>query len=409
MFQFNEERLYIAPFKDISTYDAKNNIHNLTHINVERSLIRLLFRTFSRANGSNYLAGINSNELQYFYELAKPLGVDMKFMNPDNNDVGKRSFIEGNLFTFTGNGVSAKEDDPKDFLTFTEMEELLSIMWSGGQLRNQFYDSALKACRRDNILDGPLDHVNMIKINRECFFSHFTDNYFSEFSNLPNMLRVLQSNMSESDCSFGAPLGSSFRCGSDKFKLSDNLIKMMQNLQVIAMPTVNPSLKYLDFSEIATMVTVLHYVEVLFAVYDTDKNDVLKFDEFMKAFGRFNGYIARQVKAMTCKDEELGLLKAVFAFIINYQRLPVTDNSMEGISDKATLWAYQHYYFSDDKEIVAKTDPESIDIPNDDKADINATALLPTNTAIDRFGILNVLKVLAQAGRNPAQKCQPMH
>ncbi|MEQ1664941.1 MAG: hypothetical protein ABL927_06150 [Bdellovibrionales bacterium] len=406
MFSFDDERLYIAPLKDLREYSAKNNIHNLTHVNVIRSLIRLLFRTFSRSNGPRDYTGINSDELQHFYEVVKPLGVDLKFMNPDNFETGKRVFIEGNLFTYSGSGVSELADDPNDYLTFYEMEELLSLMWSGGQLRNRFYNSILESCRKEQVPDGPLDHVGVIKINRVCFFKHFTDNNLSEFSNMPNMTRVLRANII-----------------NPKHVLSDKFIKLKQNLQLIALPPCLDNSKYIEFSEIATIITVLHYAEVLFAKYDLNENDSLSFEEIMKAFSRFNGYIARQARVLTGEDQSVSMIKAIFAFILNYQRLPNTDlTSVDGISDAATLYGYKIWYFNNDpneffkdKSTVVNLDPSSeasaphltntLANSEDQLTIANASALLPTRISIDRFDIVNVLKVLAQSNKKPEINC----
>jgi hypothetical protein len=423
MFSLDDERLYIAPLKDLNEYSAKNNIHNLTHINVIRSLIRLLFRTFSRSHGPRDYTGINSDELQHFYEIVKPLGVDLKFMNPDNFEAGKRVFIEGNLFTYSGSGVSEIADDPNDYLTFYETEELLSLMWSGGQLRNRFYNSILESCRKEHVADGPLDRVGVIKINRVCFFKHFTDNNLSEFSNMPNMTRVLRANIINPKCQSNSFKENVNDCKNEKLVLSDKFIKLKQNLQLIALPPCMDNSKYIEFSEIATIITVLHYAEVLFAKYDLNQNDSLSFDEFMKAFSRFNGYIARQARVLTGEDQSVSMIKAIFAFILNYQRLPNTDlSSVDGISDAATLYGYKIWYFNNDpneffkdKSIVANLDQNSSASAthstnalanSDDQLSIaKSSALLPTRIAIDRFDIVNVLKVLAQSNKKPDINC----
>ncbi len=374
-FRNGGKRAYIMPRDELKYYGVKYGMTDLTYMNVMHTLARLLVRGFASdrrialLNGDWTQTGVTESEMNRFYNVVHDLGVDLKFMYPKYGS-GTKSFIEAKLFTYDGDGINTPGHRKHDLLNFNQIMEYITTLWSGGEVRNVLYKQISAACARDGFPPGPKDVYGYPEIYRPCFDSHFFDNNFRAFSNLPNLQRAFMQMSPE--------------------EKRDALF----NLEDIARyPCTNAN--FIQFSEIATIATVLHYVETIFAVYDHDQNGVLDQYEIMEAFSRFDGYIARQVEAFEHANRPYSVarLKAIFAFIIKYQRIPTS------WGDKSTVLWYQGRYFNNDPDQfdhITQHEPKpcarkflGVCVPS--------AAILP-QMSIDREGILNVLRVLTQAG-----------
>lgn len=360
-FKNGDERAYLTYPDELEKHGVQHNLFNLTRMNLMRALVRVMIRSFAEKDRVLTMAGITETEMEKVYQVIKPLGEDLKFMEPNRyNGVGsagkgKKYFTEGNVFTQSGNGISALENDKEDLLSFYETVELLSMMWSGGQIRDELYSSIAKKCDDEGYDSSPLDIFKIRKINRLCFLQHFSDNHFEEFANLPNMKSSI--------------------LNLNKQKKS----KFVRDLQAIAKISCEDP-RYIEKSELATISTVLHYVESLFTIYDVNKNGILNSLEVMQAFSRFSGYLSRQVYAAHGSVYSVSMLKAIYVLMIKEQRLP------DGIGDMTKIMWYKMRYFNNDPDQF--NDPDSF-ISNKSLPEISA----------DRFAILKVLRVLTETAR----------
>ncbi|MCB0351273.1 MAG: hypothetical protein KDD38_08830, partial [Bdellovibrionales bacterium] len=196
IFKANDERAYIATNEELQLHDVQNGFSNLTKMNFMRALVRLLIRSFASQDRVISMSGVTESEMETFYETTKSLGEDLKLMEPPRfkgkNEKGKKYFIEGKMFSRRGEGVTDTPDDEHDILSFYETMELLSMMWSGGQIRNVLYDEISEKCTAEGFGGAPFDILGSQKINRECFSRHLSDNNFEEFSNLPGLKISIQ-------------------------------------------------------------------------------------------------------------------------------------------------------------------------------------------------------------------------
>ena len=366
-FRNGGKRAYIMPRADLKYYGVKYGMTDLTYMNFIHALARFLVRGFASKKriaklGDWTHTGITEAEMNRFYKVVHNLGVDLKFMYPKYGS-GTKSFIEAKLFTYDGDGINTPGHKRHRLLNFDQIMEYITTLWSGGEVRNILYKQISATCIRDGFSPGPKDVYGIPEIYRPCFDSHFFDHDFSAFSNLPNLQHAFMQMSPE--------------------EKRDALF----NLEAIAhYPCTNT--KFIQFSEIATIATVLHYVETLFTVYDHNQNGVLDQYEIMEAFSRFNGYIARQVQAVTGNLYSVARLKAIFAFIIQNQRIP-------NAWDFPTILWYQNRFFNNDpNQFVNITQHEQSYCKH---RFLQGWVCLP-KMSIDRAGILNVLRVLTQAG-----------
>ena len=355
MFRDKDPRVWLVPTVDRAQYEISFNYSNLSRLNAFGSLMRLLIRGFAldrqRIIDSS---GVTIQEMENFYQTVKSLGFDLKLMDPRSQRVGIRSFQEGNMFTFSGNGLQPKEKDHKALLTYTEGVELLAFIWSGGDVRDRIYKNSMKRCEMAN---APLDVFGYKKVLRRCFFNHFDLNSFDELSNLPRMKSYMLSLKGAEKTAFWSGLEDIARIQCE-----------------------NPN--YVEQAEIATMATILHYIEVLFVVYDRDLSGVLDGYEVMAAFPRFHHFLSDKVVELKKKNYDVKTLKSIFTFLVREGRLPV------GASDKWSIWWNQSDFDQNPQQYV---------FANMDKLKPGDRPETP-ELALDRSGLLKVLHMLNQTG-----------
>lgn len=346
MFREGDPRVWLVPPDELGRYNVKLGVSNLSRLNIFGCLIRLLIRGVATPDRALANAGVTESELESFYQTMRPLGSDVKFLDPRSERVGIRSFGEGNMFTFAGNGIQLPTNKPNDtshLLTFTEGIELLSFIWSGGDVRTRIYDNVASVCGTQNTPD---DIFNKRKIERACFFRNFGQNRYRELENLPRM----QSYMNRL-----TPYG------------KDVFFAALTDIAKIPCEDA----RFVEKAEIATISTILHYVEGLFTMYDYDKNGKLSATEVLAAFPRFNVFLAKKVKEKTGSDYGVARLKGVFVFLVKNGRIPDTLGDKIGVVWK-DLW-----YFDDD--------PNQYNVKNPPKA---------PELSVDRYGLLRVLVML---------------
>src|SRR5690606_37683917 len=120
-------------------------------------------------------------ETQKLYEAIQSVGIDLKIMDPRSRDAGKRSFIEGNLFTYQGNGINERSalDGRKHLLVFEESMELVAFLFSGGSLADKIYNDLAVGDRKAGVMPlcnrgGVGIHGNP-RVQRSCVKKHFMD------------------------------------------------------------------------------------------------------------------------------------------------------------------------------------------------------------------------------------------
>lgn len=361
LFRNNDSRVWLIPKNQLVKYDVKYNLDNLTRLNLFGSLMRILIRGFATGDRAIKMTGITIDEMEKFFEVLRPLAADIQLLDPRSQRVGIRSFREGNMFTFSGNGLQPFAKDEKSLLTFTEGIELLAFIWSAASIRTDIYKYSIKKCEESN---PPLDIFKNKKIDRKCFLDHFSDNQFSEISNIPNMRSYVLS------------------------LKGDEKVKFYSNLEEISKAKCeNPN--FIDKNEIAIMTTILHYTEVLFAIYDRNQDGILNGYEVMASFPRFHYFLGEKVEEVKKKKYDIAMLKGIFTFLVKEGRFP------DGFFDKADIIINRYSYY--DK------DPEQYVFSRLDQIKPNEWPSVPV-MRLDRVGLIKVLSMLNKATSKAACK-----
>lgn len=355
MFRISDRRAYVMPVEELPASGVFNNIQQMSYMNTMRMIMRLLIRSFATDANVVNMAGVTEGDLNAYAEVIGPLGVELNFMDARKTDPGSNYYTEGNLFTFSGDGIARTKNHENSLLTFNEGLEFMSLLWSSGNIRDGIYNSVLVRCGQSNVSGDVNDLFNLKKIERKCFEQNLYNNQLIEISNLPHMLRYIRSLRPNERQAF---------------------FKDLQDIALIACEDH----RYIENSEIATMSTVLHYAEVIFTVYDNDKNGLLDPHELMRAFKRFYGYFDRVIFQTKNKRYDISTIKAVFVYILKYKEIP------DGLVDGSTLaWYSWNYNFNNNVDQVYEKVPD---------------------VSLDRSGLVRVLSLLAAVSRAPhEQKC----
>ena len=176
-------RVFLAQAPVRTAMGVGQSFTNLSYMLLARTVVGLVFRGYadSSQNRSTWSDGISSDELEQFSEDIRDLGVDLKIVDWRNCNVGARSFAEGNLFTYTSDGVPSG-GPAEGKLDMREAIQLSSYLYSGGSLANEYYDEFSRLCEK-----GPDDINHLAKVSRECVRRELGRSRCINYDNLPGL------------------------------------------------------------------------------------------------------------------------------------------------------------------------------------------------------------------------------
>lgn len=250
---------------------------------------------------------ITEQGLVQWYSEFRKFGVETKSFDPRTKNSGSSNLLSANLFTRAGNG------DTK--LTFRESIQFLGILFSGG---GQVYHEMAAGLKKANCNLPELDVFENNLNNEACASDHLRIFYKNYFSNLPYLLRYLEQIV----------------------KSDEEYRSFFEALMFVA--RVDASSKgRLETADLRSLSTLLHYVESIFAAYDSDHNGLLseseikatypKFKTFAEQFARksagpqldsFNYWRSSILRLNSCFTEQ-DLIRESFVFMVYNGKTPV--------------------------------------------------------------------------------------
>lgn len=299
MFNSNLNRATLVPDKDFASHELDHDFYNLSVMNLLRTSVGLLFRGYAELPGRrwNWNSTLKSESLQAFYEDVRGLAVDLALADPRVENTGSRAFIEGNLFTFAGDGVAF--DVNRSRLTFVEAMELLSLLYSGGQMATEVYRSLIGRCR-----SGPADIHGDATVERACVRRLMVEVIDENGGNLPGLQAYLRS----------APV-------TERDLLAKNVLDA-------AFSPKNSHLEWVERSELSIVAVVLHYLEAVMIRFDHNRDGQLTSDELRRGVPIFAGFIQRYAKDKLQKNLSARDAEGVFLYILAYKSFPTSWNAL---------------------------------------------------------------------------------
>ena len=280
---FPQRLLYVPDINGI--FLAENIVHepldrfNETVYHALRSIAQMVIKGYAARPD----LGLTEDELQSVYLDIRDLMVAWKLADPRNCGTGKRSFIEGNLFTYNANG--------NEYLETKELMQLLAFLKSGGQLGKQMYDRALARCP-----SPALDVYSLTSVNRTCLEYFLATELPQWIPNLPGQKKFLE------QLSF------------------DQRIEFAN----IVLETIKTKASRDDVNEsgdINSFMAILQYQEAVFTRFNTDLDKIISNKEADEAYKVFGGLIKRMGK-MIGTDLSDSRAKQVFEYILRHQEMP---------------------------------------------------------------------------------------
>lgn len=369
LFQLNENRVHIVSPELTNKAHVVHNFHDFLRLNIFRSCFRLLIRYRSNFDRIKSFPGVTEDELNTAYNALKPLGVDLDLMDKFNDDAGRRSFMEANHFTFSGNGMRvADELDNSNLMNYTETVEFFALLWSGGKIRDHLYDALLSICKERGYEQGPKDQFFKHTLSRNCFQEVlFTADDFLALDHMPGMKQYIQT-----------------------------LSKEMRRKLAVILESISKGDRsdpeYIGFNELTTVAGVLQYVEVLMTSFDLNANGVLSAFEIMRSYSRFHNFLSDQIEKQTGSRKDSSMVKSIFVFLLDEFRMPTTQ-----IKDVRKLYLTKYRYFSDDPNQFGS--PETVNRYSRkdwiqlrrQEQEVN----LP-NLSITRYNLLQVIEIISK-------------
>lgn len=298
LFPEGEEHIFLIEESELKENKVVHGFHNLSMMNVIRGSVRLLFRGYSE-NPQRFekLAGITEKEMQDFYLDFKKIGVELRIMDPRNNQAGARAFMEGNIFTYLADGLNQRDasDPMAHLLRFEESSEYLAFAYSGGNLGNFLYDTLRKQCGSDR---DPVDALGLPKVRRTCIQENFLPYLTQSIPNMPKMKAFIEG-------------------------LSEEEWGTFQRQLMDAVKRPEEDSKWVEHMEITAFAMVLHYVEaVMTKSYNANGDGVLTNEEVWAAYPVYRGLIQKMAQETLCMELNENMTRDVYAYILKYGEIP---------------------------------------------------------------------------------------
>lgn len=270
------------------TYTAKS----IRQLNLSRSLSRVLIRSLitDKARLTSY-RGLTLKEIEDGFATARPFLVELELVDAKNTTFASSRFREANIFVPRSDGNS--------LASFTEITDLISMIWSGLSLNSLLREELVRVC-----FPGRDPETNPVKNTERVSLSCARRAY------KPAMARILTATPE-----YGRFAG---RISNDEWtSYIDNLFKAAGYIP-------NGSNRAL-LEELALTPHVLQYTEMIYARFDLNRDAILSSQEAVRAFPAFKGILKDLAKPQladgSLKEENL---LDLFTYILRYGRPPTT-------------------------------------------------------------------------------------
>lgn len=290
--------VFLADAADLSGYGVRMDLYNVSMTHLVSSVLSLIYKSYGQIQDGE--PKMSSDSLQKFYEDFYELGVGLKWLDPRSRTAGRRSYIEGNLFTYAANGFSKDYD-----LDLSEGIDLVAYLLSGGKMTDYIYDDLYTQCEK-----GVTDIVGKQKLLRTCVNEHLGRALLNSLSNAPN-LRAWIMNLSPEDLNRYAEL-----------------------LLNAGFSHANSDLMWVERSELSTIAVIILYSESVLTRFDANRDGRLDDAEVKVPFPLFKEFISGLAKQGNPKGKDLteDQARSLFEFILYYRRMP------ESYSDQLSIW-----------------------------------------------------------------------
>lgn len=285
---------------------VKFDLHNLSMTHLLYRVLKLIYQSYGvRGDGGALL--LSADTLQKFYSDFFEVGEALKWLDSRSKNAGSRSYVEGNLFTYSANGMVGEYA-----LNLSEGVDLIAYLLTAGRVTHGVYSDLGKICRQ-----GLVDFRNQPKLERACVENHLAQVLIGNMGFAPDLRKWLLSQTLERQRAY-----------------TDLLLRA-------AFSNQNSDSLWLEKSELSTISVVILYSESILTRFDEDRDGSLNNAEVLMAFPVFREFINSLAKNLLKEDEDLpvGRVRAIYEFILHYRKAPETRGDLLSVIWNTPWWS----------------------------------------------------------------------
>lgn len=275
-------------------------------INLNRTLTRILLRSFST---DRQLLQLSECDTEIGFGLLVGIFRDLQIFNPSDTFINSR-FLEANIFMPRADG--------NQFLNYFELTELIGVIFSGLNVNSSLEKSIRKICSvyqdkagKEFTTFSCLSEHHYVAVRKYMTqlpeFKSFVDRLASKDKNVKNGEEYVEISSRPGFADWNLIFRSAFKATG--WKPNSGLGSINQESVYIS------DMIYYPF--------VIHYLEYVFARFDSTKNGALQVFEARRAFPIFKPLLKDlaqdQIDSGTIKESDL---LAVFTYILKYKEQP---------------------------------------------------------------------------------------
>lgn len=269
-------------------YEQEYDGTSLRQLNINRAISRILLRSFAGdLNRINEHKGLTLPEVEAAYVDLQPLFVELKMIEPGNTHFASSRFREANIFT--------PHADGNELVSYQEVADLVGMIISGVSIHEQLKEQLVNDClgRNETVTDDTT-------VSLGCARNSYGHSMLRVMRSVPEFLRFMRSSNKEEWSIF---IGNVFKAAGH----------------------VPNSAGVVRMGDIALSPHVIQYIEMVYARFDKNKDDIIDAGEAVKAFPAFRGILKElaqeQLKDGSLKESDL---LDVFTYILRYGKPPET-------------------------------------------------------------------------------------
>ena len=316
-----KSKIYNPMFSDIFSYKAhfvsapEKSIRSSTHGVLNHfyqgnlaNIVSFFFDSYGKQKSIAHEVDklVTENTVDRVYRDIRPITVAEGIINPLSCSSGSRSFLEANLFSYSGNGDSKVD-------MYEGIQWFASILSASTTSRDVYRGALDSGCA----IPGTSKYQNFAYIDATCFKDYFKKDYSKHLYHIPGFLNFINA--------------------GDFDKFYNQYFSMVRTCKNNELP--------FSFDEVQYAVALLQYIETLFEVYDAEvsewyfltrkKNNELEFSELWTAFhDRFKDVVKRLGEAQAGTELSDTVVEHIYRKLIADKKMPYTP---DGVWDSA-MW-----------------------------------------------------------------------
>lgn len=280
-----QEEIFFTPFLD----DPLITLHSVSLCNYMDVLSTMLFEAYAKDPVGQAKTGLTFEEVDEFYRDLKPIGVDLRIFDPNDPNVSRKRFTEGDLLTLESNGDSR--------LSIGESAQLFALLASTKSASIRIHDRIAQVCP-----GGEEDFFGFQKIDAACYRQWFYGGYGKTWEQIPR-------------------LAGYYGDLSDSAKQA-----LQQNLEAMGRKVGYDPTRFFDSTDTDGLMGASQYAENMFLRFDRDKNLVVSVSEAIEGEGRAFNTFDKLLFDLTCKqglcfnrtNDRIGL----FTYLLDKGKIP---------------------------------------------------------------------------------------